>query len=79
MTHEAEDRRAKPAQEAESKPALTLQDLLNSESEVLRRVARDQVSENQTTAHTSTSGGHKMGGTHTSHTMNARSERPLLD
>ena len=58
-------------------PLLTLEDLLSSESEVLRRVARSQTEATAMSGHNSSTNGHNMSGMHTSHTS-AKSER-LVD
>jgi hypothetical protein len=56
---------------------ITLDDLLSSESEVLNRIARDVEDGVQAMAgHSSTTSGHRSGGTHTSHSS-AKVERPL--
>ena len=59
-------------------PSLSLQDLLDAESEVLKRVGHDYGAERAMAGHYSSTGGHKMSGTHTSHTS-AKVERPLDD
>ena len=56
--------------------ALTLTDLLDAESEVLRRIARSQAEQPSMAGHYSSTGGHNMSGSHSSHTM-AKVERPL--
>lgn len=55
---------------AKSEAALTLEDLMQSESAVLRRINDDfQQDEGNTMAsHNSTTSGHNSSGTHTSHT-----------
>jgi hypothetical protein len=60
----------------DSDPSLTLQDLLDAESEVLQRVARGHGNEQSMAGHYSTSYGHKSSGGHTSH-VSAKVENPL--
>jgi len=56
---------------------ITLEDLLNAESEVLRRIGDEQSSSGTTmSGHYSSTGGHSSSGGHTSHTS-ARIEKPL--
>lgn len=62
--------------DVEQQPILSLQDLLDAESEVLRRVGRDYDTERAMAGHNSMSTGHRMSGTHTSHTS-AKVETPL--
>jgi hypothetical protein len=64
--------------EAAKEPALTLDDLLNAESEVLKRVGREYGAERSMAGHNSTTTGHNMSGQHSSHTS-AKVERPLED
>ncbi len=66
------------SREAAQEPALTLNDLLNAESEVLRRVAQNYGTERSMAGHNSTTTGHNMSGQHSSHTM-AKVERPFED
>ena len=46
---------------------ITVDDLLNAESEVLRRIAGDVVQGTETTAHDSQVWGHRSGSGHNSH------------
>lgn len=64
--------------EAMPEPALTLEDLLKSESEVLRRVGQEHGTERSMGGHNSggSQAGHQSGSTHNSHTS-ARPERPF--
>ena len=61
-----------------SKPRISLDDLLQSESEVLRRIAEEIDAPPHAAGHSSTTSGHRSGGTHSSHTS-AKPERPLAD
>ena len=72
------DAEASPAaSSAAQEPALTLDDLLKAESAVLRRVGRNYGSgERAMAGHNSTTTGHNMSGSHSSHTS-AKVERPL--
>ena len=57
--------------------ALTIDDLLNAESEVLRRIGEDNGSDGPTmSGHYSNSSGHSSSGGHSSHSS-AKIERPL--
>lgn len=56
-------------------PKLTLDDLLKSESEALRRIARDAHT-NRMAGHNSSTNGHNSSGVHNSHSS-AKLERPL--
>ena len=59
-------------------PMLTLDDLLVSESEVLKRIGRERLAQEAITAgHNSSTSGHNMSGTHQSHSM-ATSSDPNL-
>lgn len=58
--------------------SLSLQDLLDAESEVLKRVARDNGPNIKMAGHYSMSSGHRMTGTHTSH-VSAKADHPLED
>jgi hypothetical protein len=69
---------SEPVDEGAQQPVLSLQDLLDAESEVLKRVGREYGTERAMAGHYSSTGGHKMGGSHTSHTM-AKVENPLGD
>jgi hypothetical protein len=60
----------------EAQSRLTLEDLLASESSVLRRLGQEQTTNTPTTAHYSNTGGHNSSGGHSSHTS-AKIERPL--
>ncbi|VTY39420.1 Uncharacterised protein [Xylophilus ampelinus] len=55
---------------AKSEAALTLEDLMQSESAVLRRINEEfqQDEGNAMASHNSTTNGHNSSGTHTSHT-----------
>lgn len=64
------------SREAAQEPALTLDDLLNAESEALKRVAREYSVERSMAGHYMTRTGHTMSGTHSMHSM-AKVERPL--
>ncbi len=66
----------KPSRDSEAEPTLSLEDLLEAESEVLRRVGRDFATPLQAAGHNSTRTGHNSSGTHTSHTSAMR-EDPL--
>lgn len=66
------------ASAATAEPALTLQDLLDAESEVLKRVGREYGTERAMAGHNSSTSGHNMSGIHSSHTS-AKVERPLQD
>jgi len=56
---------------------VTLEDLLEAESEVLRRIGESQSGEGPTmSGHYSSTGGHSSSGSHGSHTS-ARIEKPL--
>ena len=69
---------ALPDKEDSTKVVLTLQDLLEAESEVLKRVGREYSGKELAMAgHYSSTGGHKMGANHGSHTM-AMGETPLV-
>ena len=58
-------------------PPITLEDLLNAESEVLRQIGKEQSSGGATMAgHYSYTSGHSSSGSHSSHTS-ARIEKPL--
>lgn len=61
---------------ADNLDALTLDDLLSSESAVLRRIAEEAQVEIQAAGHYSSTSGHKSSGSHSSHTS-ARPETPL--
>lgn len=79
MTHDSESKISTGiSSELEKEPRLTLNDLLEAESDVLRRLARDAANEYTMAGHLSTTTGHKSSGTHTSHTS-AKVERPLDD
>jgi hypothetical protein len=57
---------------------LTVEDLLTSESDVLRRIADDvRQGRQDTTAHNSFSTGHRSSGAHNSHTSSSPIETPL--
>ncbi|WJI79379.1 MULTISPECIES: hypothetical protein [unclassified Mesorhizobium] len=64
--------------EENGRPALSLQDLLDAESEVLNRVGRDYGPERTMAGHYSSTTGHRSSGTHSSHTS-AKVENPLDD
>ena len=66
------------AGEGTQEPALSLQDLLEAGSEVLKRVGRDYGTERAMAGHYSLSTGHWMGSTPTAHSM-SKLERPLDD
>ncbi len=56
---------------------VTLEDLLNAESEVLRRIGDEQSSSGTTmSGHYSNTSGHASSGSHSSHTS-AKIEKPL--
>ena len=55
---------------------VTLDDLISSNSDVLNRIARDFESDNQTTAHNSSTSGHSSNGSHNSHSS-SQIEQPL--
>ena len=57
-------------------PKLTLDDLLNAESSVLRRLGQDRATRTTMAGHYSSTGGHNSSGSHSSHTS-AKTERPL--
>lgn len=73
-----EDSDATPgSQPASGGTVLTLEQLLVSESEVLKRVARQQLqASTSASGHYSSTSGHNMGGSHSSHTM-AKVELPM--
>jgi hypothetical protein len=76
MSSDTETAFAAPIDGAKAGPLLTLEDLLSSESEVLRRVAQSQSQATSMSGHFSSTGGHNSSGQHSSHTS-AQSERVL--
>ena len=67
-----------PNQVQDAEPVLTLDDLLDAESEVLNRLGRDHDAGPKMAGHNSTSTGHRMSGSHSSH-VSAQAEHPLAE